>query len=80
MTGIEGSVAIVTGAGQGIGRAIALRLAGDGADVAVLDVNLEKAQSVAEEITALDRKSTAIKVDVRDRDQSMPHSRRPEAR
>jgi len=69
MTGIEGSVAIVTGAGQGIGRAIALRLASDGADVAVLDINLEKAQSVADDILALDRKSTAIKVDVSKRDQ-----------
>jgi meso-butanediol dehydrogenase/(S,S)-butanediol dehydrogenase/diacetyl reductase len=69
MAGIEGSVAVVTGAGQGIGRAIALRLAKDGADVAVLDINLEKAQSVADEILALDRKSTAIKVNVSNRDQ-----------
>jgi meso-butanediol dehydrogenase/(S,S)-butanediol dehydrogenase/diacetyl reductase len=36
---IEGQVALVTGAGQGIGRAIALRLAGDGADIAITDLN-----------------------------------------
>jgi len=66
---ISGSVALVTGAAQGIGRAIALRLARDGADIAVVDVNEEKLGAVAEEITAIGRKSVAIRADVSDRDQ-----------
>ena len=39
---IEGKVALLAGAGQGIGRGIALRLAKDGADIAVVDLNGEK--------------------------------------
>lgn len=66
---IEGKVALVTGSGQGIGRAIALRLARDGADVAIVDMNEEKMQAVADEVRALGRKSTAFKADVSDRDQ-----------
>ena len=57
-------VAIVTGAGRGIGRAIALRLAKEGADVVILDINLERANTVADEIKALGRKAIAVKVDV----------------
>ena len=49
---INGKVALVTGAGQGIGRAIALRLANDGADIAVADLNEEKMRSVAGESSA----------------------------
>jgi len=69
MAGIEGSVALVTGAAQGIGRAIALRLARDGADVAVVDMNEAKARTVADEIAALGRKTTTIGADVSERDQ-----------
>ncbi len=64
---IEGKVALVTGAGQGIGRGIALRLARDGANVAVVDVNEEKASDVAREIEALGRKATTFVADVSDR-------------
>ena len=39
---INGKVALVTGAGQGIGRAIALRLANDGANIAIADLNEER--------------------------------------
>jgi 3-oxoacyl-[acyl-carrier protein] reductase len=63
---LKGKVAIVTGGAQGIGRAIALTLARSGADVAVSDVNIERAQETAREIESLNVKSLAIKADVAD--------------
>lgn len=66
---IQGKVALVTGAGQGIGRAIALRLASDGADIAIVDVNPGKIESVAEEIRHLGRKATVFMADVTKRDE-----------
>jgi acetoin reductase-like protein len=57
-------VALVTGAGQGIGRAIALRLARDGFDVAVLDVNRETARAVADEVEGLGRRALTLAVDL----------------
>ena len=56
--------AIVTGAAQGIGRAIALILARDGADVTLADIDIGLANKAADEIKALGRKATAMKVDV----------------
>jgi 3-oxoacyl-[acyl-carrier protein] reductase len=61
---LEGRVAMVTGAAQGIGRAIALVLAEVGADIAGGDVALEKLQGVAKEIEALGRKTLALHLDV----------------
>ncbi len=61
-----GKVALVTGGAQGIGKAIALILARNGADVAVWDINLEKAQETANEIEALGKRSIAMKVNVAD--------------
>jgi len=58
--------AVVTGAGQGIGRAIALRLAREGADVAVLDMNETTVPAVAREIEALGPKALGLVVDVSD--------------
>ena len=60
----DGKIAIVTGAGYGIGEAIALSLAKEGADVVVNDVNIESARSVADKIKAIGRRALAIKADV----------------
>lgn len=61
---LDGKVAIVTGAGQGIGRTIALNLAEEGASVVVCDINLQTAQDVTKEIESLGRQAQAIKADV----------------
>ena len=60
----EGKVAIVTGAGQGIGRGIALKLAQEGASVAIADLNPETANQVANEIKKMGRKAIAVQTDV----------------
>ncbi|MCP8969669.1 glucose 1-dehydrogenase [Ectobacillus ponti] len=65
---LAGKVALVTGGGQGIGRAICLRLASDGADVAIADLNLESAQGVAREVEELGRRAFAMQVDVRSKE------------
>ena len=57
-------MALVTGAAQGIGKAVALLLARNGADIVVSDINLEKAEETAKEVQVLGRKALAIKVDV----------------
>ena len=61
--------ALVTGAGRGIGRAIALRLARDGFNVVINDVNLDNANSVVNEIKEIGRESFAIQADVSKREQ-----------
>ena len=66
---ISGKVALVTGAGQGIGRAIALRLANDGADIAIVDVNEGKMKAVADEVRKAGRRATTFKADVTKRDE-----------
>ena len=62
-------VALVTGSGQGIGRAIALRLAKDGFAIAVADFNAQTARQVADEIVSAGGKALAVTVDVSKRDQ-----------
>jgi NAD(P)-dependent dehydrogenase (short-subunit alcohol dehydrogenase family) len=61
---LDGKVALVTGGGQGIGRAYALALAEAGADVAVADINERTGRHVADEIVALGRRSVFVKTDV----------------
>ncbi|MCD8022487.1 MAG: 3-oxoacyl-[acyl-carrier-protein] reductase [Lachnospiraceae bacterium] len=62
---LEGKIALVTGASRGIGRAVAVTLAGYGADVAVNYCGSEtKAQEVADEICALGRKAMIVQADV----------------
>ena len=65
---IAGKVALVTGSGQGIGRGIALRLARDGADVAIVDIHREKMDAVAKEVAGLGRRATTFQADVSKRD------------
>jgi len=59
-------VAIVTGAGRGIGKAIAIALAREGASVIINDVDIQTAEKVAKEIKSLGGKALAIQVDVSD--------------
>ena len=61
---LAGRVAIVTGAGRGVGRGIALELARNGANVVVADLNLDTARAVADEINTLGREARPLLVDV----------------
>ncbi|MFL6416674.1 MAG: SDR family NAD(P)-dependent oxidoreductase [Bryobacteraceae bacterium] len=62
-------MALVTGAGRGIGRGCALELARAGAHLVISDVNLPNAEAVAREVAALGRQTLAIGVDVSSEDQ-----------
>ncbi|MBU1906101.1 MAG: 3-oxoacyl-[acyl-carrier-protein] reductase [Candidatus Omnitrophica bacterium] len=63
---LKDKVALVTGGARGIGRAIAIRFAEEGADLVIADVNIDEAVKTASEIEALGRKSLAISMDVTD--------------
>ena len=60
MKRLEGKVALVTGGAQGIGRAIALLFARQGAKVAISDINLEKAKETCREVESLGGQSLAV--------------------
>ncbi|PHM73162.1 acetoin reductase [Xenorhabdus kozodoii] len=66
---LNNKVILVTGAAQGIGRGIALRLAKEGADIALVDLKKDKLQDVAKEIEALGRKATTFAADVSKREE-----------
>src|SRR6267143_5898731 len=66
MKQLENQIAVVTGAGRGIGRAIALKFAAEGTDVACVSRTLGNSEKVAREIRALGRKAWAHAVDVSD--------------
>lgn len=66
LLGLEGRVALVTGAGNGIARATAHQLAEAGCDVAVVDRDVEAAERTVAEVTAKGRKAVAIEADVTD--------------
>ena len=55
---------LITGAAQGIGKAIAVEMAKEGANIAIADTNIEKAETTAHEIEAMGVKGLAIKLDV----------------
>ncbi|TSA45953.1 MAG: SDR family oxidoreductase, partial [Deltaproteobacteria bacterium] len=61
---LKGKVAIVTGAAQGIGREIALGFAQYGADIAAVDLNEERLQTLKSDIDALNRRCLILKVDL----------------
>jgi 3-oxoacyl-[acyl-carrier protein] reductase len=66
MSQLANQIAVVTGAGRGIGRAIALQFAGAGADVVCASRTVENSEKVAAEVRALGRRAWALAVDVAD--------------
>lgn len=67
MKGLDGRVAVVTGAAQGVGRGIAGVLAEEGARVALADIDLSRASRTAEEINRAGHEALAVQVDVAER-------------
>src|SRR5436309_8267063 len=63
---LSDQVAVVTGAGRGIGRGIALKFAAEGADVVCVSRTAENSEKVAGEVRAAGRKAWAYAVDVAD--------------
>jgi 3-oxoacyl-[acyl-carrier protein] reductase len=66
MKQLENQIAVVTGAGRGIGRAVALKFAGEGADIVCVSRTAENSEKVAVEVRALGRKAWGHAVDVAD--------------
>lgn len=66
---LKDKISVVTGGGQGIGKAICLALAREGSDVFVTDINAQTAQEVSEEIRAMGRRSLSFEMDVSKSDQ-----------
>jgi 3-oxoacyl-[acyl-carrier protein] reductase len=66
---LKGKKAIVTGAGQGIGRSIALKMGQEGADMAIVEINPNTGTNTAKEVAALGREALSISVDVANQEQ-----------
>ncbi len=66
MAQLDNQIAVITGAGRGIGRAIALKFAAEGADIVCVSRSLENAERTAGEVRALGRRAWARAVDVAD--------------
>jgi len=78
MARLTGKVAIVTGAAQGIGRSIAIRLADEGAKVALADIQLDSAEQAAAEIRRGGAAAIAVALDVTNLDQAIAAADRVE--
>ena len=65
-TGLKGKIALVTGSGSGIGKAIVLGLAREGVDIAVNDVNQGNAENTASEIREMGNRAMAVMANVAD--------------
>lgn len=63
---LKDKVAIITGAGRGIGRAYALRFAAEGAKVVIAEIDFHNAQAVAQQISAQGQEAFALNTDVSD--------------
>ena len=66
---LKGKVAIVTGAGSGLGKTIAQKLAAEGAKVALADISMENAQKAAEEIQKTGGEAAAFLADITSEEQ-----------
>jgi NAD(P)-dependent dehydrogenase (short-subunit alcohol dehydrogenase family) len=66
---LENKTAIVTGGGRGIGKAIGMCLAEEGANIVLADIDLESAEKTAAEIEAMGRRSLVVRTDVTRRDE-----------
>ncbi len=67
---LDGKVAIVTGGAQGLGKGIVDCLARDGANIAIVDINGEGAQTAAEDVKSKGRKTLAVQADLTKKDQA----------
>jgi NAD(P)-dependent dehydrogenase (short-subunit alcohol dehydrogenase family) len=76
---LEDKVALITGAGSGLGRASAILFASEGASIGVADINLDSAEETANEIRRAGGRALALQVDVSNGSRLSPWSKRRSA-